>query len=701
MKYGTIVCLFCSGLMAFGYNTDFSGVQVFNQGCTDDTVIGHMYWSSVNGGGPQTINFPPQNVPPGQTISYTYQGGGDTWPSDAGGPTYAYFTDTKGYVSGQPPIRVKSPADSGSALTVEAYGSITVGTNCPDCTVSVSVSLNDSWTNQILVTFSNSDHAISPALFKGPLVNYAFNVGTFPCNNTNVSCTYSNLASCVTNLTWDVQNNSSVWRYMAVGDSTDSQTPYFGGAMVNPGGFYYYSGPFPCDRANDYHLFASDYNGGNEIMDTGIPPVAPHAGTNDLGFYIGTDPQGQGLTNAAPPIWQSSMTAQVTNNPPQLNNKTNWFLPVTTNAPSDIVWSNTNSDWTAVTAAVKDSGNVIYKTEAAAMTQAHSDAATAAAQAHTDAAAGQAQGAADSQAIVSAINQGTATAAGNGAVAHTDSSRIQSALNPLAGISNLNMEVTQQKVLAANLGTSNAVAGVNNTAAGISNLVARLATNSVDMSGTNHGNYTIYASMTNASAAQAEAGAAMDQTGVSGLIAGAVPQLPPDSVGSPGMTMEFCGRQIDLDPVHMFPNVAAVSYNGFKLAALLAFFLAAGRLYWNLIFVKATAQTGGAPDMNVDILGNGGNVLGLIAGRLVALAFIALFAAASAYIFSNIGVSIADAMAVTTFTSPMSQLSLYLLTSFFPVRLMFSLACTLIILHFALGKLVELAVGAARFLIGR
>jgi len=102
--------------------------------------------------------------------------------------------------------------------------------------------------------------------------------------------------------------------------------------------------------------------------------------------------------------------------------------------------------------------------------------------------------------------------------------------------------------------------------------------------------------------------------------------------------------------------------------------------------------------MDVEILGFGGNILGVIAGKLIATAFIGVFAAAMVYLFDNIGASIGDAMNVVAFTSPMTGVGLYLLTSLMPVRLMFSLACTLILLNFTLGKIVALAVTASRFL---
>jgi len=48
-----------------------------------------------------------------------------------------------------------------------------VATNAPSaCTTNVVVTLNDAWTNQILVTFTNTSVSLPQLLLQGPLVNY-------------------------------------------------------------------------------------------------------------------------------------------------------------------------------------------------------------------------------------------------------------------------------------------------------------------------------------------------------------------------------------------------------------------------------------------------------------------------------------------------------------------------------------------------
>jgi len=434
----------------------------------------------------------------------------------------------------------------------------------------------------------------------------------------------------------------------------------------------------------------------------------------------------------------------VTNGPPVFaNSNGNWNLP--TNLPSldwktnnDVLWTATNSDFAGIIPTLKDMGQLLYNADVTIERQAHSDAQDSSSQAHTDAATAQSQGTANANGIIAAINDFhqdnhrdlnslNANAASAAGLAHVDAKAINDAIagihftnninvgvsnyvyntnstqvsvtnlnyfsNYSASISNYNLESTQTGVLSA-------AQGALSTLAGMSNLLAKM-TNGTDGSGSNYGHYAIDSAATNSDAAVSAAATWEDYTGIGAFVDMCNPVLPPDTAGSPNMSMSFLGQTINLDPIARFSGVATVCYQGFKIAALLAFFTAVGRLYWSLLQVKASAQTGGVPDMQIELWGFGGNGIGWIVGRAVSVAFIVLFAAASAYIFAHLGASVADAMDATVFTNALSSTAIYLLTSLFAVRLIFSLAMTLIVLQFTLGKIVNVAIGATRFLVGR
>ena len=214
---------------------------------------------------------------------------------------------------------------------------------------------------------------------------------------------------------------------------------------------------------------------------------------------------------------------------------------------------------------------------------------------------------------------------------------------------------------------------------------------------------------TNSAAATAAATSAEGDYGITAFLSALNPSVPADASGIPTMTMDFCGRTIDLNPVDMFPNVANISYLGFKIVAELLFLLEIGRLFWQVVQTKAASQTGGVPDMDVwgegELLGFGGgfggNFIGVAVGLAVPTAFILIWSAAMAYIFSNLGVSISEAMNITAWSGQFSALSWALLTAFIPVNTLFTLLCTRITLQFTLAKIVSIAGNASRFLLGK
>jgi len=255
------------------------------------------------------------------------------------------------------------------------------------------------------------------------------------------------------------------------------------------------------------------------------------------------------------------------------------------------------------------------------------------------------------------------------------------------------------------------------TLGGLSNLLGSALTNSgLGFAGGFYSNKLneigamIPMTATNAAAAESAAAAAQGDYGIDGFISQLNPSLPPDSIAEPSIfQMNFCGQNINLNPVAMFPQVANASIIGFRIVLLLAFLIEVGRMFWDLLKIRASTSTGGVPNLNVEvmaeILGCGGalgtNILGIFVALLVPLAFIALFIAAMGYLFSNLGISIAEAMNITAFSNSLGSVGYYLLSSFFPVSLCFSLVCTRITLQFTLGRIVDLATAGARFLWGK
>jgi hypothetical protein len=181
------------------------------------------------------------------------------------------------------------------------------------------------------------------------------------------------------------------------------------------------------------------------------------------------------------------------------------------------------------------------------------------------------------------------------------------------------------------------------------------------------------------------------------------------SAGSPDMTMIFCGRTIDLDPVHRFPAVVLVSFYGTKAVTEIMFLLLVGKLYWDLVRSKSGAQPGGVPNLFVqasaEFLGIGGglgsNVLGVIVALIVPTVFIGLYTIVLAWIFSNIGLTIADSFDLSNFTGNLGTIGLYLVSSLFPLNTIWTCACLSVTMHFTLAKMYNIASNAARYLFGR
>lgn len=296
---------------------------------------------------------------------------------------------------------------------------------------------------------------------------------------------------------------------------------------------------------------------------------------------------------------------------------------------------------------------------------------------------------------------------------HSDVSGLTAALNGKNFNPTLNVSVTNSSTASGpsvsnyyNLALTNYA--TETTVATLTNLLSKSSTNAFEFL-MSRLSALIPSSSTNGTLAESLAVSAIGESGVSGLITSLSPVFPDATPTAPDMRMSFCGYNIDLNPIHRYPNVAAASLIGWRIVLILAFFIEIGRMYWQIIQIKSSAQTGGVPDL--EVVGSiqlftfggsiGGNFLGVLAAIAIPLVFIVLFVALMAYLFAHLGVSINEAMNVANFANSLGGIGYYFLASCFPVTLFFSLIITRITLQFAMGRLLDVAISAARFLWGR
>jgi len=236
------------------------------------------------------------------------------------------------------------------------------------------------------------------------------------------------------------------------------------------------------------------------------------------------------------------------------------------------------------------------------------------------------------------------------------------------------------------------------TLQGISNLLSSL-TNST---GTN---YSLPSSATNSDSAQTAAESAQGDYGINAVISSINPSEAPDSISEPSMSVTIHGNQFDLNPIHRFPSAANASIIGWKIVLTFAFLFTLSKLFWKVLEIRASTQTGGVPDLEVgaSFLGIGGsaNILGVATAIAVPVVFITLFSVCLAFLMSFIGDKIGVAMNQSLFSSSLGSIGYYLLSSLFPVNYAFSLLTTRLTLEFTLGKLIAIATAASRFLFGK
>lgn len=203
---------------------------------------------------------------------------------------------------------------------------------------------------------------------------------------------------------------------------------------------------------------------------------------------------------------------------------------------------------------------------------------------------------------------------------------------------------------------------------------------------------------------QADTDAATAETGM-----GTAPTV--DGGSASIFTFSFCGQTINLDPENTMPGLGGVVRNLIGWGATIWFMFWLLDWYKKLVTVTATAQTGGVPDLEVDVAGFGGNVAGWVAAVTVSIVFIGLWVGIFTYLFSKVFNLQSSAYFTTNPWSGMSGFyysaksagaaALYLLNLYIPMSYIMSLVWSRFTLGIALPKLVLAAAAASRMLWGR
>jgi len=291
-----------------------------------------------------------------------------------------------------------------------------------------------------------------------------------------------------------------------------------------------------------------------------------------------------------------------------------------------------------------------------------------------------------------------------GAQAHDDANKINTAI----GVNN-NVSVT-------NVVNNNITLTNSTDLSGVSNLLAEIKFNETNaqpaLSLSNSFAGKVNGAATNWAAGESIMQGVIASTSLGSDIESMKTKFdPPDltSGGATDMTLAFCGRTIDLDITHIVPGAQLVSYWGIMMIAYLYFGMSMGRLFGNTVNTFASTQLGGVPDMA--ILGTNG--WGLVVALVVPFVFVTGFTVAVHGTFLLLLNYYLDPAVVPfpSFASVGLQYKAalqsggghgwYLLTSFVPVHTCISLLCTRIVMQFAIGAIIYLAVGTSRFLFGK
>lgn len=638
-----------------------------------------------------------------------------------------------------------------TSLTSNQPFNITLGGT--PCMTNLVVLLNDTATNGIAVSVYGIDgNLLASPNFAGPLSNYPYSVGSVGCSNapgyamysntvpacmepwtatlndnwayvwtadayaadgshlrqysqsggvtnfqwlvtSSIACTnlpgyilYSNYPPCMEPVVFNVINTAPVWRIMGVCNNASTVQPpqVLAQTLVAPtNGVFYYSNSVPCGAAQNYSLWASGADGDDNVVNTGITPQG--SGSNSTNSVAGITPnQNPGSGNPSGNPGDGGGTPNVTNTvPPVVTSPTNSFLPPVNPVTNSVIYSNTNQNLAGLPGDVQQSGQAVYGAVNTAANQAHNDAANAASQAHSDATNAMSDNQNDANGIISAIN---AFHADNNANLHT----LQGQVGTAAGI--------------AHSDSGGVIAAVSN----LTNWLGQsVGTNTIN---TNVSGLLIPGTGTNGDLATAAA-TSMFGTPI-GYLSDTITELttPPDIGDDPGHSvaweMNFCNTPINLDPVQMFPTAFTFSYGLMKWLMVAMYIYYVGKMYMQIVGLLASTHTGGVPNLIIDVLGTGGNALGVTLASIIPAVFLllwfvvvsvcvvpldtflGLYGALSA-VFSSVEGTTSGAMAT------------HVLKNAFPISTGVGLLTGYLLLQFTAAKATLIACAASRYLLGR
>jgi len=169
-----------------------------------------------------------------------------------------------------------------------------------------------------------------------------------------------------------------------------------------------------------------------------------------------------------------------------------------------------------------------------------------------------------------------------------------------------------------------------------------------------------------------------------------------------GLSFAFCGYTLNLDPESQFPGMMAIIKDAWTFLLLAGFAIWVGKTVLDITRSLGSMASGGVPDLEGEVFGIGGNVLGFTVAIMAAFALILVTGICLGYIFqlflTQLGLL---PSAATAFSLGGNGIALYLLHSSFPVTLFLTLTSLRITLQFTAAKYVGLALAAARFILNR
>jgi hypothetical protein len=196
----------------------------------------------------------------------------------------------------------------------------------------------------------------------------------------------------------------------------------------------------------------------------------------------------------------------------------------------------------------------------------------------------------------------------------------------------------------------------------------------------------------NAAAADAIAGA---QGAIDGI--GSAPTMGDGAM--PDLDVTIGDFTLNVSPENIAPGIGPALKAMITVVALLGFAFSAGKLFWEATRTYAQAQTGGVPNLDGEVAGFGGNILGVAAAVAVPVVFIGIWIAVFTGLVGLMTGRLSE-LTGSTFGLP-NALAMNMLRAVFPVDLILSLAWTRVVLQFTAGKLVLISASASRYLFGR